>query len=266
MNEEILRTISEQNKRLSALESLDYPQMICDMHLALPMLRGLWISSVDSASVWYDISGHAHHLGNQGNPIFNHIGLVSYWDLDGVGDYFSRADEADLDITGTETYVAAAAQGLTLGGWFQVDNFQASGAAGFMSKWDDSGGVDERSYLLRVATAGPTLEWIVSTNGIASVGLASSVVPVLDSWYFIVGRFVPGTSADIYVNGIKTTRDAGIPGSIHSGTADFMIGSYVSAASRDLDGFVSCCFLCAAACSDNQIQRLYAVTKSLFGV
>ena len=106
------------------------------------------MASVASGGTWHDISGHGNHLTYNGNPTFNYDSLAPYWDLDGAGDYFSITDAAsgnDFDVHGTESYVAAAARGLTLGGWFHVE--ETGTFENLMAKWGAAGSLAYRLHL-----------------------------------------------------------------------------------------------------------------------
>ena len=69
----------------------------------LPGLFGVWpFSSVQrSTGNVADFGGQQRTWTYNGNPTFNlYNNLVPYAELDGTGDFFSRADETDLDILG----------------------------------------------------------------------------------------------------------------------------------------------------------------------
>lgn len=233
--------------------------------LDFSMLRGAWAASVDSAGAWYDVSGHGHHLTYNGNPTFNYDGLVPYWDLDGTGDYFSRADEPDLDIIGNESYVAAAAQGLTVGGWFRPDAYTVTNQAA-VSKLDTNGNQRTFRLIFRRIGLGNDTAMLVSGNGVAEVGAVSGVAYVPAAWTFLVGRFVPGTTIDLWQNGTKYTQAVGVPATLFNSTAALAVGcDFNPAATELLAGNAACCFLCAAALSDTQINVFYHMTKRYFG-
>src|SRR5512139_445268 len=77
--------------------------------IQLPGLRGLWImSGVTGAGSVRDNSNNAMTLSGAGDVDFGldlttARCLATYSHFDGTGDYLYRADEAVLDITGTET-------------------------------------------------------------------------------------------------------------------------------------------------------------------
>jgi len=227
--------------------------------LALPGLRGFWpMSAFDSAGGAQDVSGHGHHLTYNGNPTYNYSNLVPYIDLDGTGDSLSRADEADLDITGTESYVAASVRGLTFGGWFWIDSFTPVVNA-LMMKWPAGGNL---SYAL--FEAGGLYYFIITGDGTTQVTVTSATATT-GAWHFIIGRFIPSTELNLFDNGVKSTNVAGIPASVYSGNGALYIG-WDQADNSYLDGRAALCFLCATWLSDAAIAALYQQTRMLFGV
>jgi hypothetical protein len=199
-------------------------------------------------------------LASNGNLTYNYDGLVPYVALDGTGDFLSRPDEAGLDIIGTETYVAAAVRGLTFGGWFYVTTF---------------GALD--GYIGKTAPAPfPNLSYAIFQNGAtpavprfevyvaAATTIDSSVTMVVDTWYFIVGRYTPSTSLSIFVNDTRDDQLAAVPAAINNSGSPFEIGRFIAA--NYLAGRASMCFLCAASLSNSIINALYQSTRGMFGV
>ena len=249
--------------RLRNLETLEDPKpaLATARHLALPMLRGMWnFASVDNTGAIYDMSEQDRTLTYNGNPVFDNNDLVPYATLDGVGDYFSRADEAGLDITGTETYVEATKRGVSLGGWFYLTDITAS--RGLIGKWASPA---NRSYLLWFSFGALAFQFSVSAGGAVIVSSPSTVTPTTGEWHFIAGTFDPSATMNIYVGNVKTTLAAGVPANAFSGNGPFEIGS------RDgglipLIGSASYCWLCASFLSDAHISGIYQNTRALFGV
>ena len=229
-------------------------------------IRGLWTMAD------FDVNGNAEDLTNYDLLLTRNShslvtynlynSLVPYVDLDGAGDYLSRADEAALDILGTEAHLDADWRGLTVGGWSWFDNLTRT--EGLLSKWNDSG-VNQRSYLLLKDTATDRLRFLVSTDGTAVVNVTSSVVPTASKWHFTVGRFDPSAELAVYVNGVWTVNTTGIPASIFASTADFHIGRYDGTPDY-LDGRQSISFLCAAYLSDDAVGALFQQSRALYGV
>jgi len=232
----------------------------CSAFMALPGLRGFWpLGTFDSAADAYDQSGHGHTLTYNGNPTYNAYDLAPYIDLDGTGDYLERLDEADLDIIGNEAYVAAAIQGLTLGGWFWRDQDRAQGLIG---KAMAGGGVFAYNLQNSVALANQIRFEIWDGGGVNRPVNAISAGTL--RWEFLCGRFDPNNNLiSVFIDGVET--QAAIPAAtiIRNTGASLAIGN---AGGNVLDGRASMCFLCAAALPDVTIFSLYEQTRRLYYV
>jgi len=232
----------------------------CSTFFSLPMLRGFWsMSSVNENGDVYALSGQSRTLTYNGNPTFNFAGLIPYIDLDGVGDYLSRADEAGLDILGSETYVAAAIRGLTLGGWFYwavlpgVQNYQIAK--------DDT---VNRSYRLEVqGFVANTPDFTVWPGPV----FMNSGITINAGWNFLVGIYdQPSQTLFIYQNGTLVSGVVGAaPAALTNSNAPLTIGAS-GAPGAYMTGRASMCFLCAASLSQGILDALYAQTRALFGV
>jgi hypothetical protein len=161
-----------------------------------------------------------------------------------------------LDISGTETYVAAAARGLTMGGYFYPE--EAGTFEMVMTKWNAAG--NQRSYALDLRVAN-TFSFRVSDNGVALDVVFSAAVS-MGAWYFIVGRFDPAVEVNIWIDETETVQ-ATARASVFNGNADFAIGA-ASGGISYFQGRASLCFLCAAYLSDEIIRGLFAATRGLF--
>lgn len=233
--------------------------------LGLPGLRGYWpMGAFDSSGNAIDQSGNARTLtynGGAPGPLYNYTTQGGpYIDLDGTGDYLSRADEAGLDILGTESYVATAVRGLTLGGWFYFDRLAAD--EHLLGKLGASG---QFSYRIVKLVSGNVVRLAISGNGTAQSTVDTAAVSTA-AWYFIVGKYTPSTEIAIYLNGTETTATASIPASIFNSTAEFRIGQDNGGFSHLLDGRASNCFLCAMLLSDTAIDNIYQNTKASYGL
>jgi len=271
IDEGLWREIQALRRRVEALEGFEHQKAdedawraACAAFLALPGLRGFWpMSAFDSSGNAQDVSGHGHHLTYTGAPTYSQDGIIPFIAMGGSG-RLVRSDEADLDITGGESYVASATQGLTLGGWFYVvtlDDYDR-----FMAKYD---GTTERSYwLYEGTTAQERATFGISSDGAAtgtvSVSSANGSVPA-SVWRFIAGRFDPSTSLDVFVNAVKATNTTSIPATIYSGSADFAIGANGDGTNA-ITARIALAFLCAAAVSDGTVEALYQATRGMFGV
>jgi hypothetical protein len=219
------------------------------------------MSAFNQTGAAFDQSGNVRTLTYNGNPTYNFEGLAPYIDFDGVGDFLSRADEAGLDITGTEAYVASAVRGLTLGGWYRIDSFAAN--QWLSGKYNTVG--NNRSYALAFLTT-PEVRFIVSGNGTATITAISSVAPVVTTWTFWVGRFTPSSELAIFQNNVKTINTTSIPASIFNSTASYVLGARDNGAADLMTGRQSMQFLCATALSDAIIGALYQNSRAMFGV
>lgn len=228
----------------------------------LPGLRGLWcMSAISNTGAAFDQSNNTRTLTYNGNPTYNRQGAVPYIDFDGTGDFLSRADEAGLDITGTEAYIASALQGLTLGCWVNLDTIAAN--ASLLAKWTTTG--NQRSYSLSFDTASGFFQFRVSSNGTAVFTLQHTTTVAVDNWYFVAGRFDPSTTLDIWTNGTKVSAVT-VAASVFNSTAQFNIGAQDAGTVSLMNGQVALPFLCAAAVPDALIEMVYHTTRPLFGV
>ena len=237
----------------------------CSMYQALTAERGFWpMSAVSAAGAACDQSGNGRTLAYNGNPAYDFDGLAPYIRFDGVGDFLSRADEAGLDITGTEAYIAAGHRGLTVGGWFRPEDATVDDS--LMSKWGAAG---QRSWSLYTSgtVAGDPCGFIISDDGTAVSSVASTNGFTANEWCFVVGRFndaLIGEELSIWVNDTQTTA-ATARNAIFNSNAAFYIGSDAGAGAL-FTGRASMCFLCAAALADATIWALYQHTRALFKV
>ena len=254
----------EFSERLRDLETAEFAPDIISPFLALPGLRAFYpMSAVGTAGEARDMgsSGATYDLTNNNVAIFNYDGLVPYCGYDGVNQYHSFIDNANFDILGTEVYIAAAANGLTIGGWFYYDTLVA--AAQLIGKMDIVG----PSLSYRLAIDGTPRTYLqISNNGAAFThgvnGLDAYTTTL--AWHFVVGRFIPSTELKLWVDdNIVTTAVA--PAAIWNSTADFTIGA-ADAAGNPFDGRASLCFLCTTALSDGIIDSLFQQTRGAFGI
>ncbi|MGD8500733.1 MAG: hypothetical protein PVJ86_08805 [Phycisphaerales bacterium] len=256
---ETVRRVAGVQEQLDNFVRPELPDDLISPFLALPGLRGFWpMSAFQSNGDCFDQSGNGRLLTYNGNPTYNYDDLVPYIDLDGTGDYLLRGDEAGLDITGLETYVAAAVRGLTAGGWFWIDSHAAEST--LISKYDVGG--NQRTFSLHIAPAG-NLRGYLSNNGVAFETIAAGVITT-GEWFFAVFRFDPGNEKSLFLNNVETVQ-ATAYASLHLGTADLLIGG-IHGGTRLLDGRASLCFLCATLLSDGILSSLFQQTRPVFGV
>lgn len=228
--------------------------------LGLPGLRGYWpLNAFDSTGAALDLSGNGRTLTYNGNPTYNFTTQgASYADLDGTGDYLSRADEGGLDILGTESYVASAVRGLTLGGWFYFDSLATQSVC--VSK--TAGAAADTSYWLEANSS--VARFLVSDGAVFQIGVGATTL-LVSTWYFLAGRFIPSTEARVFLNGASDGVDtSGIPAALINSAAGFNIGARNGGLL--MNGRASNCFLCAMALGDTTIDNIYQNTKAFYGL
>lgn len=248
----------------------------CSAHQAIPGVRGFWpMSSFDENGDAYDLGGQGRTLtynaGLYNYPLYAMYDLVPFVELDGLGGYLSRTDEAGLDILGTENCVTAGWRGISFGGWFWANTSLATQA--LISKWDEPGG--QRSYNLTLNAAG-TVTGRISDNGSYAAGHYDNITSsnaIGDNEWFWAAFTWSGTGASTTMSiWLNDTRTDGVPAraSIFNGTADFCIGAYHGGTNL-LDGRASMCWL-SAMCIANVPARevigfsLFQQTRRMFYV
>lgn len=256
---ETFRRTQRGNALQDAQQEVAAWRSLAGAFLSLPGLRGLWLaSSFGSSGNVYDLSGQGRTLTYTGNPTFNYSGLVPYLAFDGTGDYLTRADEAGLDIIGTESYVASAVRGLTLAVWVK---FSALGSQAVVCS-KGSGGGSNTSYWIDKLGA-DTARFLVG-DGSALQGPSSTVTLGSSAWYFLCGRFTPSSEAALFVDATKYQDTTGIPASLLNTGASFNIGTYNDSGLLALNGQVAAVGLYACAHSDTMVRTLYHQTRALF--
>jgi hypothetical protein len=246
-----------------AFYSPEYVTVLSE-YMMLPALRFLGAGGLGSSGQWRDLSGNGMHLTYNGNPQMGYTTQgAPYWAYDGTGDYHSHADDAHFDITGTETTVAAAVRGLTVGCWVYFAN-AAGTFEDVLTKYLLAG--DQRSYRLYRQAAG-RMGFTVSSAGTAAaaVGVTSGIVTTAATWYFTCATLWPSATLNVWLNDTEDTSAVGVPANAFSGTATFEIAR-LSGGGNPLTGRVAFPFVCACALSDTQITRLYNRSRGLFGV
>lgn len=233
----------------------------------LPGLRGAWtMGSFDQAGDQYDLSGQGRTLGYNGNPTYSNAGLIPFLLLDGVGDFLDRADEAALDITGTETYIAGSRRGLTMGIW--VYPTVVSAQQDIIGKWNTAGAVNQRSYMIRLLNTN-VFQAMITLNGAAAtlVTVNSTVAVSASQWYFVEMAYSPTARSNLLTINVNGTIDsvAAATASLHSGTANLVIGASDNGAANLLTGRVSLAWLCAMYHQSYQMQAVYQHTRALYG-
>jgi hypothetical protein len=228
------------------------------MHRALPGLRGFWpMSGFDGSGMATDMGSLGHHLAYNGNPYYGYSNLVPYVHFDGVGDYLEHLDHADFDITGTESFVPAAQQGLSVGGWFYFDGL--GNLEAMMSKYGLAI-ADESWRLTKVPT--DVARFVVS-DGAATTVVTSTTTLSAATWYFMAGVFSNSANTiSVWLDNVYWS--AAFNNTINNSTVAFRIGMQADG-NNPFVGRASLCWVCATALSDAIVKMIYHWTRSMFG-
>lgn len=215
--------------------------------MALPELRGLWgFSSVNESGNVLDLSGQGRTLTNNGAAVRGITATgVPYALLNGSTQYFSRADEAGLDITA----------GLTVGGWFSVNTAPAA-INGLIVK--------EGAYgLYTDATNRRLVGFVIGTAGTYLV--IDNVFTTLSQLAFCVVRFDPATTElAVFANGQKAVNTSA--GSYIANTGNALTLGSFNGGSLPASASVLGCVLAAGVVPDALITNLWNIGRNAFGV
>src|SRR5690606_20574011 len=172
---------------------------------------------------------------------------VGHGFFDGSTAYLRALDAPGNSFEGTESLISAGIRGLTVGGWFRFD--QLARVEGLITKYVTT--TNNRTFRISKHTS-DNIQFAVSSDGTSAtqVVVTSAVGAVTtNQWYFIVGRFDPNTSIDLWINETKYTNTTGVPASVFNSTSDLCIGAY-SGGTNLLDGRASLCFITMSALTD----------------
>lgn len=224
---------------------------------ALPGIRSLWAGGLDGSNQLVDLI-NAQNMTFAGNAQLFYRGLIPYIELPGgASDSVGIADAAALDLLGTETQLAPALRGATVGVWFQLDDL-GSGDNYILAKWDAATATDG-SYCIFQNSSNLTFR---VTNGTTNYDATLTGVITAGEWAFAAGRFDP--SADVYVHHNLQSNAAGsAPASINNSTVALRLGARSSNADQ-IDGRVALAFLSAAFLPAFYLEAIYHWTRDLF--
>lgn len=258
-NDDLIQQVDSQFRR-----SYSYLYARNDMVAAfqnLFALRGFWpMIPLGATADATDFSNNSRTLTTVGTIGYLNSGLLKTAYAGAGASYWTRPDEAELDITGTETYINSNRRGLTMGGWFSFGGTGATEA--LLSKWDAAGG--QTSYLLQHDAAGTVSFFINAAGNVVTSTLVADDPP--HAWWFIVATFKAQAGSGqlhLYLNDEDyQSVTVGMPVSINNTTAPFQLG----AANGTLTWFWTCgmAFLTAAYSNRAEVISLYEISKAIF--
>jgi hypothetical protein len=286
IRDEILeREIERTNKIKSDVDELarrEQPSRIMQAwgnlvssYQTLPGLRGLWSASVYDGTnipILKEMVGRTNRdlttAASANRVAMSYEGFIPRAGFaTAQSRYISCASLAELNVRGlsdSDGNPGAAFVGLTFGGWFQPLVAGEGVDQTYIGKYNTTG--NQRSYQIRKSSSSNTLSAFISSDGIATTQSPESAAVTFDNWHFIIGRFVPSTSLDIFLNNTKSSNTTSIPASIFASTADFVVGARNNGGANFADMRAAIWFVCAQQLSDDIINGLWHQGRKLFGV
>ena len=246
-----IHALEVEISKLKAKERPSYSSGVISDFLMMKRLYGLWTLGAcnPAGTSFYDISGTGATLTATTVSSSSLDDRIPYAYFDGSTDYLYRADTYG-DITGE----------MTIGCWVYVSD--ASAARMLMTKYS---GTTNWAYRLFYSQASNVFGFSVSGTGAAWISVYSTVAFAASTWYFVVGKYTPSTSLDVYVNGTITSNTTSIPASIYNSSANFAIGGDSAGATPHL-GRISLAFLSWRALTDADINYYYQKSRPIYGV
>jgi hypothetical protein len=229
-------------------------------YLLSPRLRGQWGVSTDDVFSVYDHSGQGRTmtgLGAASTPLAYQYGMSPYHNfIRASSQYYQRPDEAGIDIL----------EDLTMWTWIRFHAASTGALVYFYSKWLTAGG--QQAYLLS-KTAANALTFSISNSGADAFSVTDAAANYLvDTWFFIAGRFTPSTEVKLWVGNALTgaltpyTNIVAIPATIFNSDEPLEVGR--GNQTNYLDGYMSLWGLAAWAMSDTDIFTKFHQARPLF--
>lgn len=194
------------------------------------------------------------------------MGIAPWVWLDGASAlYVHSGDAYAFKITGSDVYIGAGYNGLTMGAWVRFDNTASTSEAII---WKGEGGAVGYAYGMHRLSGSGYIRcevWNGSNNYYRD---SANAVPA-DTWTFICGRFKPSTSVQVTVNDTTWTNSTGIPSTINNISTPLSVGARaVSGGSYNLYliGRLSMVFITASYLPDDMLYMIYSQTRAMFGV
>ena len=237
---------------------------------AFPGLRGLWrAGNRNGVANLVDLSGQSRTLTDNNTVVTGVTGNILTRDnFDGTNQFYSRADEAGLSITGLETHMGPTRRGLCFGWWCYPDT-RPGAVVGLMTKWITA--TNNRSYMLTI-NAGNMFAVSISNLGTANdanATWATAIPAVPDRWWFVCADYDPSNYLRLYVgdslgNFGYVADTTGIPASIFDGTAPLELGRYNANNANCFDGKYSVAWLASGLVGESLIRMAWEQTRSFY--
>lgn len=211
-----------------------------------------------------DQSGLGNHLTIQNSPLFRINNLYPFVTYDGSSAYHTITDAASnnsFDILGSETYIASARRGLTMGCWARQDGTSLNTFTRIMSKTALG---TSRSYSLNDANTPDELQFRVSPDGTLGATITVNNSNFTDNeMHFVCCRFTSSTELMLRIDDTVEVNTTSVPATIFNSSANFSIGS-VSGGGSYWKGDILMMFVCATVLPDSIIFSLLEQGRVLF--
>jgi hypothetical protein len=202
-----------------------------------------------SGTTWRDLSGN-NIIGTLTNgPTFNSANGGSIF-TDGTDDWISTP------------YSGSAADSYTFSAWFNNDNYSevkyilGRGRDGAGSGW---------SLQLSITTGGIAQAAVVPTvPSVVGLGTTGTITLALNTWYYITGVWIAGSSIQCYVNGVLDGTVLTSGTSLRTSTNGWWIGSIST--SLFTSGYNAVAQVYNRALSASEILQNYNALKGRFNL
>jgi len=263
----LMKKIKEIEEELDNLRTVPLarstPGDVLSTYLMLPNIRGFVpFSAARTAFSARDFAANLYY-NRYGNSVIDNDGLIPYGEViesGGAAGWSPGSDHASFKILGV--------QGITVGAWvwFDVVN-KGEGheyAQTVVSKFGSvAPATNQRSYILREQEGG--IRFLISSDGgFTNIDACEGDDITAQEWTFVVGRWFPSGSIDVWVDDNKTTENATQTG-IFNSTAWLSLGSNYYGPMIADGARLSMGFVVPNALSDAHIENLWNTTRHFFG-
>lgn len=237
---------------------------------AIPGLVGLWAgpqSGGGSTGYWADQSNSGSHLQRVGTPYSRLLGdLTPAMFFSGSGDYYTKAHDAVLGITGTEGHIYSGLRGITVLCWFYPTALGLGTQNQFVGKAISHVGNANNAYSLLKGSSDNFQFFIYNSTTVYASGAVAEAT--LNKWQFAVGRYIPSTEVSCWkgyqgsLSSIANTTS--IPASVNvANTTSFGVGANGDG-SAPHTGYLALPTVYEAALPTHLIETIYQVDRPAF--
>lgn len=243
-------------------------------HMGFGAIRGYWpFSSLGSSAGVYDVSGQGRTLTGVSISQFNLNALKTYVVLDGATDYYYRADEAGLRISGTESFIYVNNKGFSYSCW--VSFTSAIGNREIIAAKYEWTAAARREWRIFRETDG-SLNFSISTDGTAinttTITSAAALLTQKASgdlpFQHVAVNFDPSTRMGAYINGVEVASlEVGVPANIFNSSAPYQIGANNGLVNTtEFAGMRTCQHVMSAMyMPEYAVKNLFQQTRAMFG-